>query len=203
MTGKPDGRRTRHAGRRPELLSAAVDYVVQHGLAGLSMRPLAAGIGITHRTLLHHFGSKEDLLVEVFRAVRARQRAVLAPHLQELSVVPVSRFPHEAWLRLGAEGSEPLFRLFFEVWSQALQAPERYDAFLKEVVGDWLPLVETMLARDGCPPEKVSAFGSVVVAVFRGLMLDVLSTHDRQRIDEAFHAFHEMLDTMCTLWREP
>jgi hypothetical protein len=29
----------------------------------------------------------------------------------------------------------------------------------------------------------------VVVAVFRGLMLDVLSTHDRQRIDVAFRAF--------------
>src|SRR5436305_14785627 len=63
---------------RSRLLAAAVDYVVEHGLAGLSLRELAAAIGTRHRMLIYHFGSKEGLVVAVVQAVEAEQRAQLA-----------------------------------------------------------------------------------------------------------------------------
>ena len=62
---------------RERLLAAAVDYAAEHGLADLSLRSLAAGLGTSHRMLIFHFGSKEGLLVEVVRAVEAQQRALL------------------------------------------------------------------------------------------------------------------------------
>src|SRR4051812_30721291 len=36
----PDGRRTRYAARRGEILDAAADYVLANGLTGLAIRPL-------------------------------------------------------------------------------------------------------------------------------------------------------------------
>ena len=46
---------------RERLLAKAVDHVAAHGVADLSLRALAAALGTSHRMLLYHFGSKEQL----------------------------------------------------------------------------------------------------------------------------------------------
>src|SRR3712207_3948033 len=63
---------------RERLLSAVVEHLAAHGLGDASLRRLAEAVGTSHRMLIYHFGSMEGLLVEVVRAVEARQRAVLA-----------------------------------------------------------------------------------------------------------------------------
>ena len=44
--------------RRAQLLDEAVDYAVEHGLADLTLRPLADALGVMPNTLVHHFGTK-------------------------------------------------------------------------------------------------------------------------------------------------
>ncbi|WP_372442035.1 TetR/AcrR family transcriptional regulator [Nocardioides limicola] len=39
----------------------------------MSYRTLAAAVGVSHVTLRHHFGAKEELLAEVFDLIRARE----------------------------------------------------------------------------------------------------------------------------------
>ena len=70
--------RTADEARRAELLERAVDYVCRHGLAELSLRPLAKAVRSSPRVLLYYFGSKENLVVEIVRRGRARQRAMMA-----------------------------------------------------------------------------------------------------------------------------
>jgi AcrR family transcriptional regulator len=43
--------------RRHDLAEAATDYVLEHGLLDLSLRPLAAALGTSDRMLLYHFGA--------------------------------------------------------------------------------------------------------------------------------------------------
>src|SRR5262245_36695616 len=57
------------------LLDATIEYVAEESLGELSLRQLAAAIGTSHRMLIYHFGSKEELLVEVVREVERRERA--------------------------------------------------------------------------------------------------------------------------------
>ncbi|MGH8869222.1 MAG: TetR family transcriptional regulator, partial [Actinomycetes bacterium] len=57
--------------RREELLERAYAYALEHGLADLSLRPLAAAVGSSPRVLLYLFCSKDGLL----RALLARARA--------------------------------------------------------------------------------------------------------------------------------
>ncbi|MGZ8722334.1 MAG: TetR/AcrR family transcriptional regulator, partial [Aeromicrobium sp.] len=52
-------------GRRDELAEQATDYVLEAGLIGLSLRPLAAAIGTSDRMLNYHFGSKDELVASV------------------------------------------------------------------------------------------------------------------------------------------
>src|SRR4051812_921010 len=95
---------------RARLLDAAVDFALAQGIADVSLRQLAAGLGTSHRMLIHHFGSREELLVEVIKLVEERQRAVMA----DMSV-------REFWRQLRDPAFWPQQRLFFEVYGQALR----------------------------------------------------------------------------------
>ena len=53
------------ATQRDEILSAACDLLVTGGLDGLSMRKLAAQLGVTAPALYRHYESKETVLVDV------------------------------------------------------------------------------------------------------------------------------------------
>jgi AcrR family transcriptional regulator len=61
--------------RRDELAEAATDYVLLHGLIGLSLRPLAAALGTSDRMLLYHFAGKDDLVATVLRVSNDRSVA--------------------------------------------------------------------------------------------------------------------------------
>jgi AcrR family transcriptional regulator len=63
--------------RRHELQEAATDYVLEQGLIGLSLRPLAAALGTSDRMLVYHFGSKDALVVAVLESVTERSNDVV------------------------------------------------------------------------------------------------------------------------------
>ncbi len=51
--------------RRREIINAAVDIFGAKGFGGGTLQDIAAQVGMTHAGILHHFGSKEALLLEV------------------------------------------------------------------------------------------------------------------------------------------
>lgn len=53
--------------RRSEIVRAARDVFSAKGYNNGSLADIAERVGITHQGVLHHFGSKEQLLVEVLR----------------------------------------------------------------------------------------------------------------------------------------
>jgi AcrR family transcriptional regulator len=184
---KPDDReaaeaaRLRQEPRRRELLDAAMAYVMEHGLDGLSIRPLSAALGIGHRTLLYYFGSKEQLIAEIFGAFRAHDRHVLEVN----SAVLTSAEPHRAieavWEAMSAPEQRAYWRFFFEAYGYAVHEPERYRAFLDGIVYDWLTLISDHLAAAGIDPDIAPAAATATLATFRGLLLDLAATGDHER----------------------
>jgi AcrR family transcriptional regulator len=66
-------------GTRERLLEAARELIEQDGYSAASVLQVAERAGVAAGTLYRHFESKEELFVEVFRAVCAREeRAMLA-----------------------------------------------------------------------------------------------------------------------------
>ena len=63
------------ATRREELAEAATDYAIEHGLIGLSLRPLAVALGTSDRMLLYHFRDKDDLVATILRTSTTRSVA--------------------------------------------------------------------------------------------------------------------------------
>jgi AcrR family transcriptional regulator len=183
--------RTPDEARRAELLDAVVDYVCKHGVARLSLRPLAQAVDSSPRVLLYYFNSKEDLVTEVLEQAGARQRRLFSRlRMQHLGSVQACR---EIWSIMSAPGSEPIFRLLFEVYGLALQDRKRYARFLKRVVEPWLEYIATPLVQSGWRIADARAYATIVVAGFRGFLLDLCATRDRERIDRAVELWFETL----------
>jgi AcrR family transcriptional regulator len=174
---------------RARLLGAVVDYVLAHGLADLSLRPLAAAVGSSPRMLLYHFGSKEELVVAVFDQTRKRHAALLEAWYERSAEHDARTLLLRAWQWLTAPRHDRLLRLLFETYGLALQDRRRHAAFLRAAVDDWIAPFARTLEREGFSRERAGALGTLLVAVVRGLLLDVLATGDRTRVDRAFRSF--------------
>ena len=57
---------------RDDLLDRVTDHVLEHGLIGLSLRPVAAAVGTSDRMLIYHFTSRDALVSAV--VARATER---------------------------------------------------------------------------------------------------------------------------------
>jgi AcrR family transcriptional regulator len=173
---------------RERLLAAAVDYAAEHGLADLSLRTLAAGLGTSHRMLIFHFGSKEGLLVEVVRAVEAGQRALLDELRANPQLDPLGQM-QTFWRHLTSPALAPYERLFFEVYAQGLLGKEPAKRLLEDAIDAWLPPIVDLLVSQGVPPDEARAEARLALAVTRGLLLDLLATGDAAAVDAAMERF--------------
>ncbi|MES4903492.1 MULTISPECIES: TetR/AcrR family transcriptional regulator [unclassified Streptomyces] len=176
------------ADRRTQLVDAAVDHVAAHGIADLSLRRLGAAIGVSHRMLIHYFGSKEQLFIEIVRASERRQRELLSRLYQEpgLSPADVARL---LWQRLTDPRLAGQERLFFEVCGHALRGRPEAAPVLEGLVTDWLePLVAAEVGA-GTDPAMAQSRARLGLATVRGLLLDLLATGDRAGVDAAMEEF--------------
>ncbi|MFJ9968158.1 TetR/AcrR family transcriptional regulator [Streptomyces avermitilis] len=174
--------------RRAQLVNAAVDYVAAHGIADLSLRGLGAAIGVSHRMLIHYFGSKEHLLVEIVRTSEQRQRDLLSRLRLEPGLSPADA-ARLLWQQLTDPRLAGQERLFFEIYGHALRGRPEAAPVLEGLVNDWLePLVAAEVAA-GTDPAVARNRARLGLATVRGLLLDLLATGDRAGVNAAMEDF--------------
>jgi AcrR family transcriptional regulator len=183
------------AGKDPKgrLLEAAIAHIASRGVSDLSLRELAAAIGTSHRMLIHHFGGREGLWVEVIRAVEERQRAALAEVLPEPGAGG-GEVMRQWWRHISDPSLWPNERLFFELYGQALQGRPGTEALLDGIVDAWIePAAEGFVAY-GMSREEAVAQARLGIAVSRGLLLDLLATGAREAVDAAMEAYIDLME---------
>src|SRR6476620_7618118 len=119
----------RDTSRRDEVAQAATDYVREHGLGGLSLRPLAAELGTSDRMLLYHFDSKDDLVATVLRTSNDRSVAVI--RAMEPSA-GVRRAVLYLWAGVTSAPLDRCQRLYVEAAALALFGREPYASVVRE-----------------------------------------------------------------------
>ena len=180
---------------RQKLLAAVVTVALTGGISDKSLRAIAEAAGTSHRMLIHHFGSRERLLVDVIREVEERQRTVLAEMVADPGdpdEEPAAR-EMRMWQHLRSPELAPQERLFFEVYGQGLQGRTWASPLLDGIVENWLGPVAGMLEAAGIDPETARTAARLWVAVGRGLLLDVLATGDNDEVDAAMRFFADMM----------
>jgi AcrR family transcriptional regulator len=172
---------------RDRLLHDCLAYFLRHGVANLSLRPLAAAVGTSARMLLHYFGSKEGLISEVMGQVHVQLQSTFRELLDRPEDKTGKDLLLDFWTALAAKPNRPSLRLLFEVQMLTLQNPKRYRRYLTRTSGSWRKLIERALPSG--PAADASA--TLYNAVIDGLLLELLGTGDLQRTSSALRLFIE------------
>ncbi len=172
--------------RRDELLELAYAYALEHGLAGLSLRPLARAVGSSPRVLLFLFGSKEGLVRALLARSRTDELELLAGLRATAAGEDLALAAGEVWRWLAVEAHRGVLVLWVEAYARSLVEPDGpWAGFARASVEDWLEL----LGAAQTPGRRASADGaaerSAVLALLRGALLDLLATGDAKRTTAA------------------
>ena len=184
------GRPVNHQ-RRADLLDAAVEYAAEHGFSELSWRPVAAALGVSPTTLVHHFGTKEQMLEAILG--RLRERMFVATRDLAGERPDLATEARATWARASDPRQAAEFRLFFAVYGRALQAPRQFADFLEHAVAYWMSALVEAQGPD-TDPATAARRATLVIATIRGLLLDLLTTGDRDRVQDAAETFFATLD---------
>jgi len=169
--------------RRQELLDGLIDAFAKDGIGGRSLREVADALGTSHRMLIHHFGSRDELLVAIVEEVERRQSATLAD-LPDDPAAAVAAM----WRDLRRPELWPFERLFFECYARAAQGEAPFSRLLPGAVDGWLADVDERTEGTADP-----AFVRLGLAVLRGLLLDLVATGDAKGVDAAADRFVALL----------
>jgi AcrR family transcriptional regulator len=169
--------------RRQQLLDALVEEFAAGGIGDRSLRDVAAAVDTSHRMLLHHFASRDELLLAIVDEVERRQMAILP----DLPADPADGFA-VMWANLCRPELRPFERLFFECYSRGVQGEEPFARMVPGAVDAWLDLADT--ASGGTSDPGLVRLG---LAVTRGLLLDLVATDDDAGVTAAARAFVDVL----------
>ncbi|MGW6414105.1 TetR/AcrR family transcriptional regulator [Streptomyces sp. NPDC055055] len=172
--------------RQTELLEASYRYALTHGLAELSLRPLAQAIGSSTRVLMFLFESKDGLVRALLERARQDELEILAPLRQADRPVGLATGADRVWDWLAAPAHRPLLKLWAEAYTRSLvETDGAWSGFAARTVQDWLDV----LALCQPEPERDTETGRVrrtaALAVLRGALLDLLATGDELRVTTA------------------
>jgi AcrR family transcriptional regulator len=169
--------------RRKELLDALIVAFATGGIGGRSLREIAETVGTSHRMLLHHFGSRDEMLLAIVEEVERRQAAMLTEIPDEMAGGFAAM-----WADLRRPELRPFERLFFECYTRAAQGEEPFTRLLPAAVDGWLAAVDER--TEGALDPALARLG---LAVTRGLLLDLVATGDDEGVDAAAACFAALL----------
>lgn len=181
--------------RRHAIVDRAADHLLERGLVAVSLRELATAVGVSPRMLVHHFGSREQLLSRALREARSRQRAAFEARLAPQPGRRYADVLADAWRWFASDEAQPYLRLFGQLHALAGAPGSPHAEFLRESVLDWMPILEAGFGADGVDRATARELATVTLAVVRGLLQDLTATGDRQRASAAFDRYAFLLDS--------
>jgi AcrR family transcriptional regulator len=192
--GRIDGRTLRHQHRRPELVAALVEYVLDNGIADFALRPAASAVGVTHATLIRHFATKEELLTEVVDRVRADLVESVAADLEAHKSLGLPDLVWAVWDRMNEPHERRQFHLLYELAASHGRSGDNWIDLRASIPRELLPPLQLKLITDhGLSETEASTFAVLLIAQVRGLIINVIFDDDRVESDRAMRQFITML----------
>ncbi|MFF3940108.1 TetR/AcrR family transcriptional regulator [Streptomyces phaeofaciens] len=179
--------RARSEERRAEIVRAALEVIAERGYRGASLAAVAERVGLTQQGLLHHFPTKEALLVAVLEerdqwdaVPDTRWRVDLLTSLVEYNAMrPGIIQTFSALLGESVTEGHPAREYFTERYTRVR---ESMAAVLRTEYGDRLP--------NGLTPERTAP---LLVAVMDGLQYQWLLDPESVDMPGAFRDFLRLL----------
>ncbi|WP_280236354.1 TetR/AcrR family transcriptional regulator [Nocardia cyriacigeorgica] len=167
--------------KRAELLSAVVRYIAEHGLADLSLRPLAAELGTSSRMLIYYFDTKENLLVQAL----ATQRPDIAEVFADITDAAALRDRLWNFWSANASGtSATSVKVMLQVLGAACAPHGPYARYANDAIATFVAALADGL-RTVDTIDDPDAVATLLISGLRGILQDRFITGDIDRTDRA------------------
>lgn len=178
--------RTPDLERRQELLDRIVVYLADHGLAQATLRPMAAALDVSINRLVHHFGSKEELITAALDRGIQRQIAVQDAWLRRHPQMSPVELYRRWWRWMNTSPSNlALVRLNYEAAALDTSVTGLAGDVRADQIGVWRHDLELRLLAEGMPADLVELEAGLIKATFSGLIMDLIATGERKRLTVA------------------
>ncbi|MET9493067.1 TetR/AcrR family transcriptional regulator [Nocardia sp. NPDC006630] len=174
--------------RRAELLSGVIAYIADHGLAELSLRPLAEYLGTSSRMLIHYFGTKEQMLVAALETQRP-DIAALFRGIEDPAVLR-SRLSHSFAINTAGHGAVSN-RVLLQVLGAACVPGSPFDSYANDAIQVLVTAMTETLARIDPAHDDPEAAATLLISGMRGLIQDFWITGDEDRVTRAMNRLVE------------
>lgn len=181
--------------RRTALLDEVVTYLGEHGLANVSLRPMAGSLGVSVNSLMHHFGSKEDLIIAALRRCGSMQKEVERGWLERQPRMTQADLLRAWWRWINASRDNlAIVRLGIEAAALEATRTGLPRQVRNEQIGLWRSNIEDRLVSQGVPPDIAVIEASLAKATFTGLVVDLLATGQKARLTRSLEVGLERLE---------
>jgi AcrR family transcriptional regulator len=178
-----------------ELLDQVVEYLAVAGLAQITLRPMAAALGVSINRLMHHFGSKDELITAALARSIEQQVDVQRNWLQRSPRLTQVELYRKWWKWLCVTPSNlALVRLNYEAATLEPTVTGLAGDVRADQIGVWRHDVEQRLVTEGLKPERAVLEASLIKATFTGLVMDLFATGDRRRLTNALETWLSRLN---------
>lgn len=193
----------RSAQTRARLLDATIDCLVQYGYNGTTTPRVAEMAGVTRGAQVHHFGSKNDLVIAALQHLAAKRAAAVVANVGELTATadPVGKLLDLLW----DVHEGPLFIAAVELWVAG-----RTDPTLGGEVAKFESIVASnlMAAVGQYVPEEIHKpmldFLYTAMDALRGILIasfvDVDPSRARRRWDRASANLRRLAEPLVEQW---
>jgi AcrR family transcriptional regulator len=158
---------------------------------------MAHELGVSVNALVHHFGSKDDLIVAALRRSETVQHDVESQWLERRSNLSQADLLR-AWWRWITASPQNLAVVRLGIEAAALDAT--VTGLPRQVRGDqigiWRSNIEQRLLDEGVPPSTATIEASLAKAMFTGLVVDLLASGQRARLGKALELGLERLEQL-------
>ena len=171
--------------KKPALLEQIVDYLVDKPLSALTFRGLATALGVSSFTLVYHFGTRDELVRDIIKAIATRQRGFET--VFDPSTITVQSY---------FEGLRQTFDLTLFPRNRALQRLEFEAQMLEAVAPDHaLTRIAHEELRDrasdalvalGLEPQRAALEGQLLIDTFYGIQVGLVVSGDIERATASF-----------------
>ena len=178
-----------------ELLDRVVGYLADQGVAQTTLRPMAAELGVSINRLVHHFGSKDELITAALaRAIDLQIEVQRNWLLRSPALTQVELYRKWwKWLCLSPYNLA-LVRLNYEAATLEPTVTGLAGDVRADQIGVWRHDVEQRLVAEGLKPPRAALEASLIKATFTGLVMDLFATGDKRRLTKALDEWLGRLD---------